>query len=53
MAFCKPSSFNANGHLMSLTPFLQEEQDTKLSGDVANQASFCFNLSQISEFQSL
>ena len=37
MAFCKPWSFNANGHLTSTTPFPQQEQDTKLSGDATNQ----------------
>ena len=44
MAFCKPPYFNANGHLTSMTPFPQQEQDTKLFGDAANQGSFCFNM---------
>ena len=43
MAFCKPSSFNANGHLTSMTPFPQQEQDAKLSAVAANHCSFCFN----------
>ena len=44
MAFCKPSYFNDNGHLISMTPFPQQEQDTKLFGDAVNQGSFCFNM---------
>ena len=44
MAFFKPSSFNANGHLTSTIPFPQQEQDTKLSGHAANQDLFCFNI---------
>ena len=44
MAFCKPSSFNANGHLTSTTPFPQQDQDAKLSVDAANQGLFCFNI---------
>ena len=43
MAFCKPSSFDANGHLTSATLFPQQEKDRKLSGDAANQGSFYFN----------
>ena len=44
MTFCKPSSFNANGHLTSMATFPQQDQDTKMSGDAANQGSFCYNI---------
>ena len=44
MTFCKPSSFNANGHLTSMATFPQQDQDTKISGDAANQGSFCYNI---------